>query len=60
MGRLDTGPFEQLPNKFAALHTVIIEGFVGPFTGDQDPAPSDAEGAVALAEGKTRSTLETL
>jgi len=40
---LDTGCFEQLPNKFATLSAVVIQGFVGPLSRDQDAAPRDAE-----------------
>jgi len=39
VGGLDTGGFEELPNEFAALGPVVIEGFVRPLPGDQDPPP---------------------
>jgi hypothetical protein len=42
-GGLDGSCVEELPNKFASFRAVVIEGFVRPFTGDQDPAPGDAE-----------------
>jgi hypothetical protein len=40
---LNAGSVEELPNKFATFGAVVIEGFVGPFAGDQDPASGDAE-----------------
>ena len=40
---LDTGLFEQLPNKFATFGPVFVEGLVGPFTGDEDAASGDAQ-----------------
>jgi hypothetical protein len=36
---LDAGLFEKLPNKFTAFGSVIVEGLVRPFAGDQN-APS--------------------
>jgi hypothetical protein len=43
MGWLDAGGVEELPNEFATFGAVIVEGFVGPFAGDQDAAPSDPQ-----------------
>jgi hypothetical protein len=43
MGGLDIGLFEQLPNKCCPFGAVVIEGFVGPFAGDQDATSGDAE-----------------
>jgi hypothetical protein len=40
---LDTGLFEELPNKRGAFGAVVIEGLVGPFTGDEDAAAGDAQ-----------------
>ena len=56
VGWLDTGCFEQLPNKFAPLGAVIGEALVGPLSGDQHPAPGDAEvlGAVRFALAASR------
>jgi hypothetical protein len=41
LDRLDAGLFEELPNEFATFGAVIVEGFVGPFAGDQNTAPGD-------------------
>jgi hypothetical protein len=40
---LDAGLLEELPDEFAAFGAVVVEGFVGPLSGDQDAAPGDAE-----------------
>ena len=39
VGGLDPGPLEELPNKFATLSPVVLQGFVGPLAGDEDTAP---------------------
>jgi hypothetical protein len=51
MGGLDAGGLEELPNEFPAFCAVIIEGLVGPFSGDQHTASGDAQvfGLVGLA-----------
>jgi len=51
MGGLDPGPLEKLPNKFATLSSVVLQGLVRPFPGHEDTAPGDAEvfGLVCLA-----------
>ena len=56
VSRLDTGCFEELPNKFATLGAVIGEALVGPLSGDQHAAPGDAEvfGAVRFALAASR------
>jgi hypothetical protein len=43
VGGLDADGLEELSNEFAAFGAVVVESFVGPFAGDQDAAPSDAE-----------------
>jgi hypothetical protein len=35
--------FEELPNEFPAFGAVIVEGFVGPFAGDEHAASGDSE-----------------
>ena len=51
VGGLDAGLFEELPNEFAALGAVVIEGLVGPLPRHEDAASGDAEvfGLVGLA-----------
>jgi hypothetical protein len=53
---LNAGGVEELPNEFAAFGAVVVEGFVGPFTGDQDAASGDTEvlGLVGFALAATR------
>jgi hypothetical protein len=41
VGGLDASGLEELPNELGPLGPVIIEGFVGPLTGDQDAAPGN-------------------
>jgi hypothetical protein len=43
MGGLYAGLFQELSNECAAFGAVIVEGFVGPFPGDEDAAPGDAK-----------------
>jgi hypothetical protein len=43
VGGVDPGPLEELPNEFAAFGAVVLQGFVGPFAGDEDAASGDAE-----------------
>jgi hypothetical protein len=40
---LDAGGLKELPNEFGAFGAVVVESFVRPFAGDQDPAPGDAQ-----------------
>ncbi|MDT7596991.1 MAG: hypothetical protein QOJ06_2537, partial [Pseudonocardiales bacterium] len=40
---LDADIQQKLPNEFAAFGAVVVKGLVGPFPGDQDAAPGDAE-----------------
>jgi hypothetical protein len=48
---LDTGSFEKLPNKRAALGPVIIQRLIRPLSRHQDPSPGNAQvlGLVGLA-----------
>jgi hypothetical protein len=56
VGGLDACGFEELPNEFAAFGAVVVEGFVGPLSGDQNTAPGDTEvlGLVGLALAASR------
>jgi hypothetical protein len=56
MGWLDARLLKELPNEFAAFGAVVVEGFVGPFAGDQDAASGDAEvfGLVGFALAASR------
>ena len=56
VGRLDAGFCEELPNEFTAFGAVVMQGFVGPFAGDQDAAAGDAQvvGLVGLALAPSR------
>ena len=51
VGGLDAGGLEELPNEFAALGPVVIEGLVRPLPGDEHASPGDAQvfGFVCLA-----------
>jgi hypothetical protein len=40
---LDAGGLEELANEFTAFDAVIVQGFVGPLSGDQHPAPGNAQ-----------------
>jgi hypothetical protein len=43
VGGLDPRLLEQLPNKFAAFGSVVIQAFVGPLARDQHAAPSNTQ-----------------